>query len=200
MLNNLGCVSCKYCPHADEFHLIVCNYSEYPNPACILLVSAKVAFKTYRQDILQATAGVEPKRLMEELMERKVIDEFSLAEVLTKDKEQSHMYVSYQKNFQRDMLWDAVEEELGRDQKKLMCLRDVLEAITKETRERDSLVMKLDNFNCQYCIDCLMCIMYATLLYRSFVSYFNCCESGTTNLSVSQGWLVPCTSGSSSVH
>ena len=134
-------------------------------------------------------------------MQRRVIDEFSLAEVLTNDKEQSHTYVSYQENFRRDILWDAVEEELGRDQKKLVYLRDVLKAITKETRERDSLVMKLDNYlNGQCCIDCLMCIMYATLLCRYFVSYFNCCESSTTSLSASQGWLVPCASGSSSVH
>ena len=84
-------------------------------------------------------------------MERKVIDEFSLAEVLTKDRRMRKV---------EDILWDAVEEELGRDQKKLMCLRDVLEAITKETRERDSLVMKLDSFNGKYCIDCLMCIQW----------------------------------------
>ena len=100
--------------HADEFHPIVCNYSEYPNHACILPVSAKEAFIKYLQDILQATAGVEPERLMEELMQRKVIDEFILVEVLTKAKEQSH-----QENFQRDILRDAVEEELGRDQKKV---------------------------------------------------------------------------------
>ena len=146
------------------FYATAC--SGYPNPACISLFSAKEAFIKYHQDILQATAGVEPERLMKELIKKKIIDEFSLAEVLTKGKEQSRMYVPYQENFQRDILWDAVEEELGRDQKKLMCLRDVLEAITKESRERDSLVMKLEIFNGQYCIDCLICIMHATLLLQ----------------------------------
>ena len=125
-------------------------------------VSAKEAFIKYRQDILQATADMEPERLMKEMMQRKVLDEFSLAEVLTKDKEQSH-----QENFQRDIVWDAVEEELGRDQKKLMYIRDVLEAITKESRERDSLVMKLDNFNGQH--------------FRLHVLY-NACHSAVADL------------------
>ena len=98
-------------------------------------VTAKEAVIKYRQDILEATAGVEPERLMKELMERKAINEFSLAEVLTKDREK--------RPSRKNILWDAVEEELGRDQKKFMYLRDVLEAIIQKTEERDSLVMKL---------------------------------------------------------